>query len=157
MSTSTRYEEYSWMSFPYFCSVSPVTGNFWFAVWYLFPFIPFYEIKGLTKKIKCAFADLFMCPRSASKASSLNTDEIEESWWELCSSLFGRSDRYGQWKDHWCSLDWKEGFTKFSNFVCVFLCNRVKRTFSGRILTVMSFEAIRGNSMCGTRIRSPFP
>ena len=41
--------------------------------------IPFYEIKGLTKKIKCAFADLFMCPRSASKASSLKTDEIEES------------------------------------------------------------------------------
>ena len=40
-------------------------------------------------------------------------------------------------------------------FVCLFVCNRVKRTLSARILSVTRHDARRGISMRGTWIRGP--
>ena len=40
--------------------------------------------------------------------------------------------------------------------VCVFVCNRVKRTLSARILSARRKHGTRGISMWGTRIWSPF-
>jgi hypothetical protein len=39
--------------------------------------------------------------------------------------------------------------------VCLSVCNRVKRTLPARRQTVITFDAVRGNSMWGTRIWGP--